>query len=78
MVVVKNRPGEGQHHPRVRPEVRDLPRVRLAGDQDGLAVPAEPDRDEVGQPVGSDRAQPDDRLGIEQARHACGGSGIGG
>ena len=42
--------------------LRDLLRVRLARDQDGLTVPAEPDRDEVGRAVGADAAQPDDGL----------------
>ena len=66
-VEVLVRLAEREHHPRVHPQVRDLPGVGLARDQDGLAVPAEPDRDEVRQAVRAHRAEPHDGLGLEQA-----------
>ena len=43
---------QGEHHDRVRPHVANFWALGLLGDEDRLAVPAEPDRDEVRQPSG--------------------------
>src|SRR3712207_9057155 len=51
----------------------DLLRVGLGRDEQPLAVPGEPDRDQVRRAVGRDRAQPDGRLGPQEAVDSGGG-----
>ena len=58
-------PAQGEHQARVGAQVADLDGVGLAEHDHVLAVPPEPGRDEVREAVGSDRRQPDDRLGRE-------------
>ena len=64
---------QGEHDRWVRPQVADLLGAGLREDEERLAVPPEPDRDEVGCAVGPDRRQPDDRLLLEEPDDAGGG-----
>ena len=52
----------------LRAQVADLLRVGLGEDEQRLAVPPEPDRDDVRRAVGADGRQPDDRLLLEEPR----------
>jgi hypothetical protein len=59
---------DGHHHRRVALEVAHLLRVRLAEEQDGAAVPDEPDGQDVRPTIRADGAQPDDLLAPKGAR----------
>ena len=64
------------HQPRVRAQVAHLDRVGLAEtDQQRLAVPPEPRRDEVREAVRADRGQPHDGLRGQHRPHARRASG---
>jgi FtsX-like permease family len=64
---------ECQHRARIGAQVAHLDGPGLREDDDRLAVPHEPRRDQVRGAVGPDRRQPDDRLRLEEPAHA--GSG---
>jgi len=60
------RVAERDHHARLGAHVGDLLRMRLAHDEDGLTVPAEPDGHEAREPVRAERGQPKHLLGHEE------------
>ena len=59
-----------------RLQVADLHRARLGDDDDRVAVPDEPGRDEVRPAVGPDRGQPDDRFHLEEPADPCRGQAV--
>src|SRR5687768_14813626 len=60
---------DGEHHARLVAQVVDLPRVGLAECHDPLAVPVEPDRDQVRTPIGPHGAEPDDGICPQRGVH---------
>ena len=72
-VEIVERIAEGEHDTGISPEIPNLDGVRLGMDHDGLTVPPEPDRYEMGRPIGADRGQPDHRFPVEEPSDPLGG-----